>query len=70
MSQKEFQRVKVIENAAGGRLSVREAARAAAAERTPGATLPRSPPGAHNYSTQKKISDAPSFNGRSLNAWG
>ena len=27
MSQKEFQRVKVIENAAGGRLSVREAAR-------------------------------------------
>jgi hypothetical protein len=32
MSQKEFQRVKVIENAAGGRLSVREAARAAAAE--------------------------------------
>src|SRR6204780_634408 len=26
MSQKEFQRVKVIENAAGGRLSVREAA--------------------------------------------
>jgi hypothetical protein len=25
MSQKEFQRVKVIENAAGGRLSVREA---------------------------------------------
>jgi hypothetical protein len=27
MSQKEFQRVKVIENAAGGRLSVREASR-------------------------------------------
>jgi hypothetical protein len=27
MSQKEFQRVKVIKNAAGGRLSVREAAR-------------------------------------------
>ena len=27
MSQKEFQRVKVIENAADGRLSVREAAR-------------------------------------------
>src|SRR5258708_31550431 len=27
MSQKEFQRVRVIENAAGGRLSVREAAR-------------------------------------------
>ena len=27
MSQKEFQRVKVLENAAGGRLSVREAAR-------------------------------------------
>src|ERR1019366_9089813 len=27
LSQKEFQRVKVIENAAGGRLSVREAAR-------------------------------------------
>jgi hypothetical protein len=27
MSQKEFQRVKVIENAAGGRLSVREVAR-------------------------------------------
>ena len=27
MSQKEFQRVKVIENAVGGRLSVREAAR-------------------------------------------
>jgi hypothetical protein len=29
MSQKEFQRVKVIENAAGGRLSVGEAARLA-----------------------------------------
>jgi transposase len=27
MSQKEFQRVKVIENAVGGRLSVREASR-------------------------------------------
>jgi Helix-turn-helix domain len=27
MSQKEFQRVKVIENAVGGRLSVREACR-------------------------------------------
>jgi hypothetical protein len=27
MSQKEFQRVKVIENTAGGRLSVREASR-------------------------------------------
>ena len=27
MSQKEFQRVKVIENAAGGKLSVREASR-------------------------------------------
>jgi hypothetical protein len=32
MSQKEFQRVKVIENAAGGRVSVRKASRAAAAE--------------------------------------
>ena len=32
MSKKEFQRVKVIENAVDGRLSVREAARAAATE--------------------------------------
>ncbi|HSY33765.1 MAG TPA: hypothetical protein VLA42_17415 [Verrucomicrobiae bacterium] len=29
MSQKEFQRVKVIENAVGGRLSVREAVKVA-----------------------------------------
>jgi hypothetical protein len=33
MSQKELQRVKVIENAAGGRLSVREASRQVFAER-------------------------------------
>ncbi len=38
MSQKQLQRVKVIENAAGGRLSVCEALPSAATERTSGTT--------------------------------
>src|ERR1039457_6721461 len=42
MSQKEFQRVKVIENPAGGRLSVTRSLPPAATERTPGAA-PQTP---------------------------
>src|ERR1039457_829418 len=42
MSQKEFQRVKVIENAAGGRLSVREASRLLQLSETAGGT-PQTP---------------------------
>src|SRR5664279_4343252 len=42
MSQKEFQRVKVIENAAGGRLSVTRSLPPAATEPTPGAA-PQTP---------------------------
>jgi hypothetical protein len=45
MSQKEFQRVKVIENAAGGRLSVRKASRLLQlTERPPRARLPGAAP--------------------------
>ena len=65
MSQKEFQRVKVIENAAGGRLSVREASRLLQREQQqPGGLGEQQQPGGHAFRSSSRHAFQSGFQNR------